>query len=139
MSDDELAGRLREVPLFREVDDEHLRRVAQAATPFDVEPGFVLIERGHAGSGMFVLTDGTVEIDVPNREPVTREAGDFVGELSLLTDAPRVARVQARTNVRGVAISRSAFWELLDSEPRVAVAMLPELARRLVASETERT
>ena len=135
---DELVGRLREIPLFSRVDEEHLRRVAEVATAFDVESGFVLIERGQPGSGMFVVTDGTVEIDVPNREPIMRGPGDFVGELSLLTDAPRIARVRARTPVRGVAISRAAFWELLDSEPRVAVAMLPELARRLVASETER-
>lgn len=138
MNDDDLVGRLRDIPLFAGLDNEHLRRVAEMATPFEVGHGFVLIEQGQAGSGMFVLTDGTVEIDIPGRDPIMRGAGDFVGELSLLTDAPRVARVQARTPVRGVAISRAEFWELLHSEPRVAVAMLPELARRLVASETPR-
>ena len=135
---DELVGRLREIPLFSEVDDEHLRRVAEVATPFEVGSGFVLIEHGQPGSGMFVLIEGPIEIELPNRAPITRGAGAFVGELSLLTDTPRVARVRARTPVRGVAISRAAFWELLDSEPRVAVGMLPELARRLVESETER-
>jgi CRP-like cAMP-binding protein len=136
MSDEEQVARLRTVPLFSEVDDEHLARVADVATPFEVDSGFVLIEHGQPGSGMFILLDGTVEVDVPNHQPMTLGAGEFFGELSLLTDAPRVARVRARTPVRGLAIGRSAFWDLLHDEPRVAVAMLPELARRLVMHET---
>jgi CRP-like cAMP-binding protein len=138
MSDDELLGRLRNVPLFSDLDEEHLRRMAEMATGFEVDHGFVLIEHGQPGSGMFVILDGTVEIDVPSHEPITRGAGDFVGELALLTDETRIARVRALTHVRGLAISRAAFWELLHEEPRVAVAMLPELARRLVAHETPR-
>jgi CRP-like cAMP-binding protein len=135
---DEQVARLREIPLFSEVADEHLVRVADVATPFEVEPGFVLIEHGQPGSGMFVVLDGIVEIAMPNHEPITRGAGDFIGELALLTDAPRSARVRALTHIQGLAISRPAFWELLHDEPRIAVAMLPELARRLIAHETAR-
>jgi CRP-like cAMP-binding protein len=84
---------------------------------------------------MFVILDGTVEVDVPNREPLMMGPGEFFGELSLLTDAPRVARVKAITPVRGLAIGRSVFTELLHDEPGIAVAMLPVLARRLVELE----
>ena len=41
------------------------------------------------------------------------------------------ARVRAETDVRCLAIGREDFARLLDSEPRIAVAMLPVLARRL--------
>lgn len=136
MTDADDLARLREIPLFAEIDDDHLALVAEVCTSFEVEAGFVLVQHGQPGSGMFVLVDGTVEVDLPNRAPVTLGPGEFFGELSLLTDADRVARVRTVTPVRGLAIGRAEFWRMLHDEPRVAVGMLPVLARRLVALET---
>ncbi|MGH2634693.1 MAG: cyclic nucleotide-binding domain-containing protein [Actinomycetota bacterium] len=136
MSDAEPA-QLRTVPLFAEVDDDHLERIAAAATPFEVENGYVLAERGQPGSGMFVILDGNVEVELANLDPVRLGPGEFVGELSLLTDSNRLARVRAIGPVRGLAIDRAAFRRLLHDEPRIAVAMLPVLARRLAALESD--
>lgn len=135
MTEAEHFEQLRTIPLFAELSNASLQRVTQAATPFEVEHGYVLAERGQPGAGMFVILDGTVEVDVPNHEPLTLGPGEFVGELSLLTDTPRVARVHALTPVRGLAIGRTQFTELLHDEPSIAIAMLPELARRLVELE----
>ena len=135
MSEADRFEQLRTVPLFAGLSDERLHRVADAATPFEVEHGYVLAERGQPGSGMFVILDGNVEVDVPDHEPIVIGPGEFFGELSLLTDAPRVARVHAATPVRGLAIGRSVFTDLLHEEPGIAVAMLPVLARRLVELE----
>jgi voltage-gated potassium channel len=129
-------GRLRNVPLFAEVDDAHLERIAAAATEFEVDGGYVLAERGQPGSGMFVILEGTVEVDVPRRSPIQLGPGEFFGELSLLTDSGRLARVRAVTPVRGLAISRASFDALLQDEPRIALAMLPVLAARLADVET---
>ncbi len=126
---------LRAVPLFAELDDEHLARIAAMSTEFDVDAGYVLAERGQPGSGMFVILDGRVEIEVSGGPPVTVGPGEFVGELSLLTDLPRLARVRTMTPVRALAIDRAAFDALLREEPRIAVAMLPVLARRLAATD----
>ena len=135
MSEADRFEQLRTVPLFAGLSDERLHRVADAATPFEVEHGYVLAERGQPGSGMFVILDGNVEVDVPDHEPIVIGPGEFFGELSLLTDAPRVARVRATTPVRGLAIGRTVFTELLHDEPGIAVAMLPVLARRLIELE----
>lgn len=125
--------------MFAEVDDAHLERIASAGTPFEVESGYVLAERGQPGSGMFVILDGTVEVELPNLDPVALGPGEFFGELSLLTDTYRLARVRAVTPVRGLAIDRAAFDALLHDEPRIALGMLPVLARRLVALESDGT
>lgn len=135
MSDVDVA-RLRAVPLFAEVDEEHLGRIAAAATPFEVEAGYILAERGQPGSGMFVILEGSVVVEVPNAPPITLGDGEFFGELSLLTDAARIARVRATTPVRGIAIERRTFHELIHDEPRIALGMLSELARRLATLES---
>lgn len=128
------AGRiemLRAIPLFSGLDDDALERVAELATEFEAETGHVLVQPGTSGSGMFVLEHGTVDVELRGRS-VALGPGEFFGELAILHDGTaRTARVRAASAVRCLAIARADFAELLDEQPRIAVAMLPVLARRL--------
>jgi CRP-like cAMP-binding protein len=125
--------RLREVPLFTGFSDEALARVAEIATEIECPAGTVLAQADDPGSGMFVVEEGTVVVEARGGFHGELGPGEFFGELTLLVpDAHRVARVRAATDVRCLAISRSDFARLLEEEPRLAVAMLPVLARRLV-------
>ena len=119
------------LPLFSGLSDAALARVAEAATEFEAPPGQVLAEVGQPGSGMFVVEDGEVVVELPHGGEAVLGHGEFFGEMALLTDEPHSARVRARTQVRCIALSRRGFAALLDEEPRVAVAMLPVLAKRL--------
>ena len=93
--------------------------------------GAVLVEIGQPGTGMLILEEGELAVELRGGDVVRLGPGEFVGELSLLIDEPRSARVRAATDVRCWAIARSDFAALLEDDPRVAVAMLPVLARRL--------
>jgi CRP-like cAMP-binding protein len=128
--------RLRAIPICSGLDEAMLSKIAEAAAPFEAEPGRVIAEHGQPGSGMFLLTEGTVEVQLPSGRMITLGAGEVVGELSVLADVQRVARVRATEPVRGLAISRAALRDLLEAEPRIAVAMLPVLARRLAEAES---
>lgn len=128
--------RVRQIPLFAELEDTVLAQVAEVCAGFEVPAGHVLVERAQPGSGMFCITEGTVVVELP-AGPVELGPGEFVGELAILADGvTRVARVRAVTPVKGVAIGRAAFAELLRNEPRLAVGMLPVLARRLAEAES---
>ncbi|MGH2829644.1 MAG: cyclic nucleotide-binding domain-containing protein [Actinomycetota bacterium] len=127
--------RLRAVPIFAELDDLALRRVLDAATEFDAPPGQVLAEANMAGSGLVVIEDGTVAVELPGKT-IELATGEFFGELSLLTSLPRVARVRATSPVRCLAISRADFERLLEQHPNMAVAMLRIVAGRLAALES---
>lgn len=122
---------LRRIPLFAGLDDDELSALAARAGEFTAAAGQVLIEIGQPGSGLFVIEEGEVEVELPGGGAVRVGPGEFVGEIALLTDDPHHARVRAATDVRCLAISRRDFAALLDEHPRVAVAMLPVLARRL--------
>jgi voltage-gated potassium channel len=122
---------LRAIPLFTRIDDDGLDVIGRLATEFEVPAGQVIAERGQPGAGLFVIEEGTAEVVLPDAEPVELGPGEFFGEVALLTDQPRTARVRARTDLRGLAIARQHFMLLLDAQPTIAVAMLPEVARRL--------
>lgn len=128
--------RLRAVPLFAEVSDDALEHVAALLTEFEAEAGHVLVQLGASGSGMFVLEQGEVVVELPGH-PVELGPGEFFGELAILADGvARTARVRAKTDVRCLAINRMDFAALLEQQPRIAVAMLPVLARRLAEIES---
>lgn len=126
--------RLRQVPLFAGLDDEGLERLASIANEFQAPSGHVLMERGQAGTGLFVVEEGSVRVDVPGGEPVILGPGEFVGELSVLADTPRSARVCVEEDVTALAVRRNDLDQLLEAEPRLALAMLRILARRFVAN-----
>jgi CRP-like cAMP-binding protein len=113
------------------LDDEELAMLADETTEFTVPPGHVLIERGFPGLGMFLLESGQVEVELPDGGRIELGPGEFFGELALLTDRDRTARVQALTEVTCVALARDDFARLLDTHPRISVAMLGVLADRL--------
>jgi CRP-like cAMP-binding protein len=121
---------LRAIPLFAGLDNGAMADLARCLTWFEAPAGQVLVEVGQPGSGLFVIQDGEVEVELLGRA-VTRGPGDFFGEIALLTDRPRTARVRATTGVRCWALARKDFARLLENHPTIAVRMLPVLAEKL--------
>lgn len=122
---------LKQIPIFAAIDDDGLEVIGRLATDFTAPAGQVLAEVGQPGTGLFVIEEGIVEVDLPDGSTVPLGPGEFFGEVALLTDSPRGARVRARTDVRCLAIERHVFGLLLDAQPTIAVKMLPVVARRL--------
>jgi CRP-like cAMP-binding protein len=123
---------LRGIPLFASLPDRALERLIECANEVDVPAGQVLVESHMEGSGLFVIEEGECIVEAPKRK-ATLGPGEFFGELALLTpEAHRTARVRASTPCRVLAISRHDFRDLLESEPKLGLAMLEALAERLV-------
>ncbi|MGZ5296857.1 MAG: cyclic nucleotide-binding domain-containing protein [Actinomycetota bacterium] len=135
--DEALVAKLRTIPIFAELDDEALASVGAVVTEFEASAGHVLTQPGQEGSGMFILEEGTVSVELPRRGTVTLGPGEFFGELAILAPGvTRTARVQASTPVRCLAVARRDFAAILEAAPDIAVAMLPVLARRIASLET---
>ena len=115
-----MRDRLRVLPLFEDVDDAQLERLAAATSEFEAPAGQALIERGKPGSGIFVLEQGQAVVEAPEGKRHIGP-GDIFGERALLGDEiERTARVRAETDVRCLAISRPEIERLLAEDPRVA-------------------
>jgi CRP-like cAMP-binding protein len=132
VSSPDLLARLRAIPIFAGLPDDALERVAAVVDELEFPAGHVLIQPHEPGSGMFVLEDGTVTVELRGRT-LELGPGEFVGELSLLVPgATRSGRVRAVTALRCLAVGRRELEELLESEPGLALAMLRALAARLL-------
>jgi CRP-like cAMP-binding protein len=115
-----MRDRLGALPLFADLDDAQLDRLAAATTEFEAPAGQALIERGRPGSGMFVLEQGQAVVEAPEGKRELNP-GDVFGERALLgDDGERTARVRAETDVRCLAIARTELELVLAENPHVA-------------------
>ena len=121
---------IRALDVFSGLTDAGADRVAACAAELEVPAGQVLALQGDTGSGMFVLLEGTVTVELRSGQ-VELGPGEPVGELSLLAPgASRVARVRAKTPVRCLGLGREDFLALIEDEPALARALLRTLAGR---------
>ena len=78
---------------------------------------------------MFFIADGELEVELPDRR-VRLQAGSFVGELALITGAPRMATVVTTQPSTLLVLEVAEFRELAASRPELLRALEEEAARR---------
>jgi uncharacterized membrane protein len=127
---------LREVPLFSEMDEQEVAGIRSIMDEMKFKSGQVIIREGELGNLFYVITEGRVEItirDAGGADLVLHEAGpgDFFGELSMLTNEPRSARVLAIEDLTTLALERDDFFEFLRTHTHAAIDVMVELGGRL--------
>jgi len=127
---------LHEVPLFSEMDEQEVAGIRAIMEEMKFKAGQVIIREGELGNLFYVITEGNVEItvrDAGGEELVLHKVGpgDFFGELSMLTNEPRSARVRAIEDLTTLALERDDFFEFLRTHTHAAIDVMVELGGRL--------
>jgi CRP/FNR family cyclic AMP-dependent transcriptional regulator len=123
---------LKSVPLFRTIGGEELARIAQIAEEAYFAAGETFIRQSDVGDCLYVLIDGAVDVVVDDRVHVARVgAKGILGEMAVLTDAPRAASCTAVEDTIALRIDRDDFWELMGQHPAVALGVIREMSERL--------
>jgi CRP/FNR family transcriptional regulator, cyclic AMP receptor protein len=119
------------VPLFAGLSKSELGQVASIADEIDLPADKVLIREGERGREFFVLLEGEAEVARKGKKLATRRAGEFFGEIALVSNLPRIATVTTRKPVRALVIRDVDFRALLQRTPAIAVKVLQAVADRL--------
>jgi CRP/FNR family cyclic AMP-dependent transcriptional regulator len=124
-----------EVDLFRSLNESHRSYLANCTGTSQYQAGDVIIRQGEEGSHLSIIVSGRVEVrrERPSREPVVLNElgpGQFFGEMALLDDRPRTATVIALEDTLCLSLFKWHFRVQLESHPEMAIAILPEIARR---------
>jgi signal transduction histidine kinase len=130
---------LRATPIFAEVPEEHLQRLAAQAVPMSLRAGEFLINEGEQADDLFVIVAG--EFDVTKRSgtseiPLARVGpGALQGELAALERGKRMATVQAVTDAEVLQIPYLAVRDLLSGGPDAALGIIRTVIGRLRGME----
>jgi CRP-like cAMP-binding protein len=128
---DAKAELIRSLPLFADCTASEVAEVAAIADEIDLSAGRKLTTEKADGQEFVVIVDGHAEV-IKGEEKINElDAGDFFGEIALLTGAPRTASVVATTNVHALVIEGHAFRRLLEDAPDIR-----EKVERAVADRT---
>ena len=115
------AAALRAVPLFATLDELEMARLAEDICELETLPqGQVLFKQHQPADKMYVLLSGKVRCEQrlspsePNVAVELFEAGDWFGEVALITDRPRAAICIADSDkVEALTIERAAFVRVI--------------------------
>ncbi len=134
---------LAKVELFREMNDNERRVLVERLryTPF--MKGEMMTRQGAEAHWLYILTKGSAECIVSTDAGISKtvailHAGDFFGEMSLLTGEPRSASLKALEDSECYRLDREAFKDILHGRPEIANYLSELLARRKVELETVR-
>lgn len=114
------------------------RRILSQMHQMPVAPGRELTHEGRYGREFYVVTDGRVDVTVAGEPVAAVEAGDFFGEIALLSGCRRTATVVAGDDVAVEVMNRREFASVLDLWPAFAQVVTRRAACRLYTLDKDR-
>src|SRR6266567_3132560 len=129
------ASALKEVELFHALTDEERQALAARLRIAPFVRGEAMTSQGAEAHWLYVITRGDAEVRVAvdgklSETIASMHAGDFFGEMGMMTGEPRSATVIALSDVECYRVDKSAFHDILRSRPEIAEDVSEVLARR---------
>ncbi|GIL81621.1 hypothetical protein Vretifemale_10635, partial [Volvox reticuliferus] len=123
------SGTLKRIYLFKDCEPAFIRSLAMRMKIVTFIPGEVIFRQGDLGHEMYIIRAGCVAVVSKNSEVMSLlQAGDFFGEIALLTQSRRTAKCIALSNC-DLAILNSFDIKVLMKEFPKSAHSLQEAAR----------
>jgi small-conductance mechanosensitive channel/CRP-like cAMP-binding protein len=123
----ELAGIEKEfhaIDFLAVLDAQALRLLAESTQKRVYLPGELVVREGEPGEELFVIIEGEADVLIKTGDQTTSVAtlkkGQFFGEMSLLTGAPRSATVQAKSQLTVTVVGKDAMSQVISRNLNLA-------------------
>ena len=120
---------LKRVPIFGDLDDRELERIAASMKPRTFKAGDVVTTEGSSGVGFFVIEDGEAKVTVGGEERRRLGAGDYFGEVALLNESARTATITAESDLRCYGMTSWEFRPLVETHGSIAWKLLQAMSK----------
>jgi len=102
------AAVLARVPLFADLDESELQRVASVFKERRFAQGETVIQQGSGAAAFFVIDSGEATVLVDGVAKRVMKAGEYFGEMALIDAGTRTATITAATDL---VCSGVTFWD----------------------------
>jgi ATP-binding cassette subfamily B protein len=130
------ARRLKAFPILENLDESKLAELAPFFATETFQAGREIVRQNDPGDKFFIIARGVVEVwrteeqSGNTKQVAMLNAGDFFGEITLITGFPRTATVRALTVCTCISLERGQFNRMMER--------FPELRRQLSETAVQR-
>ena len=122
---------LRKTELFAQASDALLASLRGHMSLVTLDTGSVLFEQGDTGDALYLIAEGELEVIADGIPIATRTSGECIGEMALLDDSPRSAKVVASKDSLLLELNRHDFHRTLSQFGELTSALFRVLGQRL--------
>jgi ATP-binding cassette subfamily B protein len=136
-------GILREVPLFKDLDESYLREISEMFITERVPAGRTVIAEGDEGDRFYIIIRGKVAVTATGEGDAVHylavlDDGDYFGEIALLADVPTTASVVTLTPCIFIILLREQLLKLTHQHPGLGSQVREAVRRRMTETEAVR-
>ena len=120
--------------LFRGVEPDDVQELLQKCDRRDLEAGELLLSPGNKNEHVYIVLSGELNVHVGSIETTplaTMEAGDCVGEMSIIEDRDPSAYVVGTEPTHLLVIHQSVLWDMVNASHEFAKNLLIVLSERV--------
>jgi CRP/FNR family cyclic AMP-dependent transcriptional regulator len=138
----ELKDFLKNVLLFADLPASQMDKIVKLITEKAYPKYQVIFEEGEAGDVLYIIKSGLVKISKEASDGRVKtlallKAGDFFGEMSVLSEEGRSANAETLSDAELLLMRRDDFSGLLDKNPSVSLHIIRTLIERLFAADRQ--
>lgn len=135
---DKIDHALKAIELFTTLKPEERRMLAESIDRQEFEEGAIIVRQDDPGDCMYLIAEGNCAVHVigPRGREIaiaSLKAGEFFGEMSLMTGAARSATIKATSDAVLYRIEKGDMLALLEANPTITTTISEYLARRIDA------
>ena len=123
-------ARLRNIPVFSDLDDEELRHIAALAAEVSVPEGKELVREGDYSDDVLAIEEGTASVERDGAHVAHVGPGDVVGEMGVLERSQRNATVRATSPMLLVTLTGWDIRRLRKTAPNAVEHLRDVVAQR---------
>ena len=142
LSEDHIIAQLREVDILSLLSVKQMAELVRDARVQQFLPGERVVRQGEAGEDLYIILEGAMEVEEEvgglTKVVNTLKKGQFFGEMSFLTGAPRSVTVICTTPVRVLVIGKEALGRAIEGNTEVIDQIGALVAARQLNSQVAR-
>jgi branched-chain amino acid transport system substrate-binding protein len=133
---------LQEIDIFKPFPHEAKLLLSERIRRHRYQPGETVVQQGEAGDSLFIIVEGVVGIYVQMEDGKSKEvarlgAGNFFGEMALLTGEERAATVIAIVELYLFELTKEDIAPLINEQPEVSEMISKVLTQRQMATQSK--
>lgn len=120
----------RRIGIFQGLEEGELSKIAGLCSIASYSTGDAILEAGEKGGRFFIVIEGDIDILARDNSTVVGHvhAGDFLGEIALVTQQSYGAKAVAASPVQLAVVKNQDFENLINRYPRIGMTVMRNIA-----------